>query len=153
MSSYLHIGKLPYNDGDSDVASYLELKLQFTKGIEIILSLDELGILLQSLFLHKQLKYRALQFKIEDLTGDIDIEEDFYSGYIKESVLSIASDLGYYCRNFKYNEEDLQDNIKNLKEALELFKPDKDEDEQKIVNVIEWAKKYFIEGEHYFYTC
>jgi hypothetical protein len=148
MGSYLHIGKLPYSDKGT-VAEYNNIKLQFTNGIEIILSIEELEILLKSLFFKKHLYYRE-RVELLNECNDLLNEEDRKS--VIDLMITISRYIGYHSRNFNIENQDILESLHLLKTYNELSKPDKKEDIRIISDIINWANKYFIEGEHYFYT-
>lgn len=154
MSSKLHIGKLPYSANYDEISIFTGFNIQFTTDIEIILTIDELDIMLKHYFLMKELKYRMFV----ELFGDVErtyennneLTEEGYS--MEEQLAIISRDLGYLTRDFNIFNQEISESINKIREALIKFKPNKLVYEEIINDIINWAKKYFVEGAHYFYT-
>lgn len=157
MSSKLYIGKLPYEIDENknvEIDWYSECNLQFTKGLEILLTLEELQTAVKWLFLKRLLKYRETEVLLKDaeylLENKDDLSDQGYS--LVELMNSIKKNLGYHARDFDPESHEYSTGINILKQCLLTSKGDENADNITISNIMDWARSKFIEGEHYFYT-
>lgn len=158
MGSHLHIGKLPVTEFEGtelkdieEVSGFYEHKLQFTNNREIILSINELEILLKNLYLVHKLKYRRLKEDLKIAIHCLEYKDDLITvdgELLIELLKNIRSEIGYNAKDIKF--DDLYNSIKKLEIALESLNVS--DEIYNITEIISWAKKHFIEGEHYLYT-
>jgi len=157
MGSHLSIAKLPYRLETVNVA-HSNMSAQFTQGNEIILSIKELEILLMSQYLLKVLKFRDLEASIEEVQYLLDNpDKQDNLGNPIETLDYIRSQL--LKRYYSPEAIRIENEVSNPLKILEGIKPFVDLEKKSLEvslkhkeDLIEWAKKYFIEGEHYIYS-
>jgi hypothetical protein len=150
MSSKLHIGKLPYTEDSAEISICYACNLQFTTGLEIILTIEELEILTKALFLKKILSQREIEVYINDYEKCLLKNDPEEMIYLEDIFLNIKNNSGFYGRNLKYSNQSPEEGLLLLKKAYNETKVDNYN--EKIKEILDWAKEYFIEGKHYFYT-
>ena len=158
MGSHLSIAKLPYRLETVNVA-HSNMSAQFTQGNEIILSIKELEILLMSQYLLNVLKFRDLEASIEEVQYLLDNpdKQDELEDTPIETLDYIRSKLlnRYYSPEAIRIENEVSTPLKileGIKPFVDLEKKSLEASLKHKEDLIEWAKKYFIEGEHYIYS-
>ena len=164
MGSHLSIGKLPYKVPytlNEDIA-HSNISAQFTTDTEVILSIQELEILLKAQWIQKALKLRACAIRISEaeyfLQNPDEISTEDYDYYSLSEILNdirIKHMSRYYDQtamdalNITMSADEILEDIKFIYNSLEIqLQRSKEYGPQ----LVEWAKKYFIEGEHFLYT-
>jgi hypothetical protein len=162
MGSHLSIGKLPYRvpyTENVDVANS-NLSAQFTRGTEIILTIEELEILLKAQHIFKKLEFRDLEISVQEAEWSINNTVDSEEIYDEDAMTMLnrirEKNLKRYyspetieLENSKSTPEEILNAIKVI---VEIERNWLDAPLSHIEKLLTWAKKHFIEGEHYLYT-
>ena len=162
MGSHLSIGKLPYRipyTENVDIANS-NMSAQFTRGTEIILTIEELEILLKAQHIFKKLEFRDLEISVQEAEWSINNPEDSEEIYdedamtmlnrIRENMLkSYYSPYTIMLENELFTPIEILNSIKAI---VEIERKHLDTPTAHIEKLLTWAKKHFIEGEHYLYT-